>query len=121
LATGQTRSCGCLQAETLKERLENKYINGTDISVLNGGKVPNSRNTSGVIGVTFDKENNKWRATIVFQKKKYELGRHVELEDAAAARKTAEEKLYGDFIEWYNETYPDKKLSRDGKIGKRKK
>lgn len=56
-----------------------------------------SNNTSGVIGVWYDKRKNKWIAEIIVNKKKFYLGSFVEKEDAAKARKTAEDILHGDF------------------------
>lgn len=53
-----------------------------------------SRNTSGVIGVSFDKGMQKWSARIKAAGKYQYLGCYDKLEDAAKARKDAEEK-YG--------------------------
>ena len=60
-------------------------------------------NTSGVTGVRFEK--GKWVATITFQKKDYYLGRYEEMEEAVKARREAEERLHGPFLEWYEEVY----------------
>lgn len=43
----------------------------------------------------------------MFKRKKYYLGGYKELEDAAMARKQAEDNIYGPFLEWYAETYPE--------------
>lgn len=48
-------------------------------------------------------------AAITFQKKVYWLGTFDSIKDAANARKEAENHLYGDFLEWYAETYPNAK------------
>lgn len=60
------------------------------------------RNTSGVKGVSYDRNRNKWSAEIMFQRKRYRLGRYDTLEKAAKVRKEAEDQLHGDFLDWYN-------------------
>ena len=50
---------------------------------------------------------HKYRAYINFQHKQYHLGSYEKLEDAIRARKVAEEKIYGTFLNWYAETYPE--------------
>jgi len=56
-------------------------------------KIPSS-NTSGHIGVCWDKSRNKWLAHITVDKKLKNLGRFINKEDAVKVRKEAEEK-YG--------------------------
>lgn len=54
-------------------------------------------NSSGAIGVHFEKFTNKWKACIKVDYKQINLGRYVNFDDAVIARKNAE-KLY--FGEW---------------------
>ncbi|MEY8396201.1 hypothetical protein AALB64_15525 [Lachnospiraceae bacterium 45-P1] len=49
----------------------------------------------------------KYRAYINFQRKQYSLGLFSRIEDAVAARKEAERQIYGDFLRWYEEAYPE--------------
>ncbi len=65
-------------------------------------------NTSGTTGVWFDKAKGKWCAEIMFKSKKYYLGRYNKKEDAIAVKKIAEKEIFGDFLKWYAETYPEK-------------
>lgn len=65
-------------------------------------------NTSGVRGVTFDKASQKWKAQIVFKGRNYYLGRYINKEDSIKARKMAEEAMFGNFLKWFQETYPDR-------------
>lgn len=51
-------------------------------------------NTSGVSGVAWHKQRNKWRAFIMVDYKQISLGLFTEFEDAVKARKEAEQK-YG--------------------------
>lgn len=54
-------------------------------------------NTSGVKGVHWRKDTNKWTANIWVNKKCVSLGCFNEFEDAVKARKDAEEKYFGEF------------------------
>lgn len=56
-----------------------------------------SGNKSGVSGVTFSKQRNKWRAFITVDYKNVNLGYYDNFEDAVTARKTAEDKYFGEF------------------------
>lgn len=98
LKSGKTQSCGCLQISKVKSL----YVAGTAPCKLDGSRI-RSTNTSGVTGVYYDKSRNLWAAEIMFKHKKYHLGRYAKKEDAIVARKTAEEKIFGDFLKWYDE------------------
>ena len=54
-------------------------------------------NKSGVPGVCWDKDANKWVAKITYKYKRIHLGRFEKLEDARKARKEAEIKYFGEF------------------------
>ena len=54
-------------------------------------------NTSGVTGVYWDKEQNKWEASITYKHKRIKLGKFKIFEDAVKARKEAEDKYFGEF------------------------
>lgn len=54
-------------------------------------------NTSGFIGVHWDKDANKWKAEIRVNKKKINLGRFIKKEDAVITRLHAELKYFGEF------------------------
>lgn len=103
LKSGNTSTCGsCGRSEAVQRDI----VNGTRVCMLN--KSVGSNNTSGYTGVFFNKRKNKWCATITFQGKDYWLGYYFDKGDAIKARQMAEEKLYGDFIEWYNSTHENK-------------
>nr|DAH09532.1 MAG TPA: AP2 domain protein [Caudoviricetes sp.] len=94
------RSCGCAN-DIEKEK-------HTKISIALGNKKIRKDNVSGFNGVR--RANGKWGASITFQKKSYWLGTFDKIEDAVAARKEAERHLYGDFLEWYEASYKNKKV-----------
>lgn len=54
-------------------------------------------NKSGVKGVCFDKQTGKWRAIIKVNFKQLNLGRYADLQEAIAARKTAEQQYFGNW------------------------
>ena len=57
-----------------------------------------SHNSSGIIGVTWNKERNKWQAQIVVNNKNINLGRFDDFENAVKARLDAEKIYFKDFI-----------------------
>lgn len=54
-------------------------------------------NSSGVPGVSWSKDRNKWEAYISYEGKRHHLGRFVSFDDAVAARKAAEERYFGEY------------------------
>lgn len=69
-------------------------------------------NTSGYPGVHWFKRKSSWIAYIYFQGKRYFLGQRKNKDEAIALRKEAEEHIFGNFLEWYFEQFPDKKPKR---------
>ena len=67
------------------------HVSGTSVDMIRSKKTP-TNNTSGVRGVYLIK--GKWSAKIVFQKKQYHLGSFDSIDDAASARKDAEQLLF---------------------------
>lgn len=116
LAKGFSRikSCGCAQEKARKNNMKKAsevYLNGcvenTSVYSIKPKKMLKN-NTSGVRGVTFDKASQKWKAQIVFKGRNYYLGRYINKEDAIRARKMAEEAMFGNFLKWFQDTYPDR-------------
>jgi hypothetical protein len=66
-----------------------------------------SANTSGVVGVGWDKRRRKWEARIKVSGKTINLGRFVRKEDAIAARRAAEVKYFDEFAprHWMSELH----------------
>lgn len=91
---------------------KNKYkkmcVDGTMPCKLNGDNI-RSTNTSGITGVHWDKNRNLWKAEITFKSKRYNLGRYADKDLAIKARKKAEEELFGNFLEWYENVYKKEK------------
>jgi hypothetical protein len=97
-------SCGCINLETMKEKLG--QIDGTTATLLNN--TVSISNSSGFRGVSYDKSRRKFAAQIGFKRKQYHLGRYSTPEEAAEVRKIAEQRIWGDFLEWYNNEYRKK-------------
>lgn len=99
------QSCGCLRKKyyaNKKKFLGVTNIKGTCVERIKSKKL-NKNNKSGIKGVFWDKSRNQWCAKIMFKKKEYNLGRFSDKKQAIKARKQAEKKLYGKFLEWYDE------------------
>lgn len=90
LVYGHTKSCGCL-----KDKEYRTLIDGTVIECLDSKL--NKNNTSGVKGVYRNK--NRWVAYITFKQKRYHLGAYSTIDEAAHARKQAEEKFFLPLLE----------------------
>lgn len=108
LEHGNTKSCGCLRKELPIKNLRKYDFQDTNITKLNDTLLKN--NTTGVKGVYFDKERGKYRAYIEINKKRHRLGRYNTLEEAAQARKRAEEELWQPVIEEYEEEVKNEEL-----------
>lgn len=114
LKTGHTKSCGCYNRESSSNRLKDKKFttarekyrkdnflkDGTSLALINPKKL-RKNNTSGVNGVFWDKQLQKYRAYIFVKKEKINLGCYSKLEDAKKARELAEDKYYKPIIDKY--------------------
>ena len=93
------KSCGCQKKEH-DQKLQTylTHVAGTSVDMLKSKKIPTD-NTTGYKGVYLIR--GKYVAKIVFQKKQYFLGTYEKIEDAAEARKEAEEVLFDGVAEHY--------------------
>lgn len=97
LQSGHSTSCGC--KNDIKKNIH--FVNGTNVDLIRSSKIFTT-NTSGVRGVYWSKRQNKWVAQITFQGKTKHLGSFKTIEEAASVRKHAEERVFGEFLEWYD-------------------
>ena len=98
LTSGNTRSCGCLREETRRENMRKAihFVGGTCVErIASRGTAAN--NTSGHRGV-YRRENGRWRASIGFRGKVYNLGSFESYEAAVEARLAAEKEFYDRFL-----------------------
>ncbi len=85
-----------INRNTLDDRKVNLRFANQSLNGFNQ-KIP-KHNTSGVVGVIWDKFRNKWRSEIMYKDKHYYLGRYDNFDDAVTARKKGELKYYGEVI-----------------------
>lgn len=90
-------SCGCLREERGEEMLDSYLFKGTRVTNLQ----MKTKSESGIKGVR-KVPSGRYTATIWFQNKKIHLGTFDTLEQAAAARRAAEEKYFKPIIEEFN-------------------
>ena len=76
-------------------RIENLRLANHSDNAMNAGLF--SHNTTGVRGVSFNKRDQVFYAQLKLQRRTLHLGSFKTLEEAAAARKSAEMTLCGDF------------------------
>lgn len=99
LRYGNMKSCGCRKKEHDQElRTFLTHVAGTSVEMLRSRKLP-TNNTTGIKGVYLVR--GKYMAKIVFQKKQYFLGTYDNIEDAAAARREAEELINDVVVDFY--------------------
>lgn len=110
----KVKSCGCAQTQTRKKNIQKAqetFLNGCvenfSVYCIKPKKMLKN-NTSGVRGITYDRTAQKWQVQIVFKGKTYKLGRYINKEDSIKARKMAEEAMFGNFLKWFQDTYPDR-------------
>lgn len=118
LTHNPNKHCGCMNDKQLdkgRDCVKAFCVEGTNVIAITSTRKLNQNNTTGVRGVnTYTNRNGqqKYRAIIVFKRKQYHLGVFDTIEDAAKARKQAEEQIYGEFLKWYQENQLNK--IRDG-------
>jgi len=114
LIHGSVRSCGCLREESVLGNFE--FFEGTIVTKIRNDSVQKN-NTSGFRGVCWCRATRKWISYISFKHKRYNLGRYDELNDAVNIRKQAEEKIFGEFLKWYDSIKSERVLLND-ELGK---
>lgn len=95
LTKGNAQSCGCLQREAVRAL----FRDGTAPCKLRESDRPRASNTSGCTGVSWDAARQKWAAEIRFRGIRHFLGRYSDKRDAIAARKEAEARIFGDYLD----------------------
>lgn len=110
---GVTKSCSCTRRKNIsagKSFRDQLCADGTFIPGISPERALNKNSTTGVRGISVLHTKNcgeRYRAYIYFRRKQYTLGTYATIEEATEARKEAEERIYGNFLLWYAEQYPD--------------
>ncbi|MBQ8647829.1 MAG: hypothetical protein IJ484_06790, partial [Oscillospiraceae bacterium] len=99
LAYANQKSCGCLQRAHKASLYQSlTHVDGTSLDMLKSDRLP-ANNTTGVRGVYLIR--GRYVARLVFQHRAYRLGSYPDLASAAAARRRAEEQVYGSTVAYY--------------------
>jgi len=112
LKNGNVRSCGCVYESNLSEAgkkggavtSKKQCVENTNLQAINytlSGKL-RKNNTSGKTGVMWISGKGKWEAKITFKKKVYHLGYYDNFDEAVKIREQAENLVFKEFVEWYN-------------------
>ena len=90
-------------------------VDGTSVLCIKPDRAVNKNSTTGHKGIS-QYPDGRYRAYIYFKRKQYHLGIYDTLQQAVEARKIAEEKIYGGFIEWYTEKFPQQweRINKNG-------
>lgn len=117
IKTGIDSCAECARAnlDEGQEIAKSAWVEGTSILSITPDRALNKNSTTGHKGVS-RYANGRYRAYITFKRKQYHLGQFDTLEEAIEARQTAEKKIFGDFIKWYAEEYPERwaKINKNG-------
>ncbi len=110
VVSGQAKTCGHDRHKNLGDGLKisnDRHVDGTFLSAIDGGRQINKNNTSGYKGVSYMSKSGKYRAYINFKRKQYFLGCYDDIKQAVAAREAAEKEIYGNFLKWYATEHPE--------------
>lgn len=97
LLEGHTISCGCYRNECSRHNF--KLYDGTSIQQITSP--PTKANKTGVRGVSFCKEKEKYLAQLKIRGQYHFLGYYETIDEAAKARHEAEELYYAPVIDAY--------------------
>lgn len=109
IKNGEITSCGCKRKvfrkdnfKKARKELKKGFQEGTFINLISNNKI-RKNNSSGITGVTIRKNKycTSYIATIYVQGKNIRIGTFRNIEDAAKARKEAEDKYFKPIIEKY--------------------
>lgn len=98
LKSGHTTSCGCAKGNGDRPMPSPTYVDGTCAEMLGPKRVRRDSST-GVTGVEWLPKRGRYRAVINLRGRRTYLGSFRSLEEAAAARREAEDRLYRPFLE----------------------
>lgn len=104
LVSGKKKTCGN-HNKGKEAKIKKLFIEGTEPTKLENPERLRATNTSGRTGVYYDKTRKLWCAEIMFKRKKYYLGRYKDIKEAIKVRKKAEEEIFGEFLNWYQNDF----------------
>lgn len=91
-------------SDLVVDHIDNNQLNNSSSNLRACTQAENSlncrkslANSSGVKGVSFDKESGKWAAYVQTNGKLKKIGRYANIEDAAKAVRSSRETLHGEY------------------------
>lgn len=81
-----------------QDTIRNSDVEGANLKFISPNRKINRNNTTGIRGVSFITSKQKYRAQITFKGKAISLGEFDNIDDAAEARKKAEEEIFESFL-----------------------
>lgn len=105
LTGGTCLSCGCLHSDSVNDRMQRIAALKTNPDTIRYCTKPRKDSKTGITGVTYNKKRGLYIARISFKGVRYTLKESSDIEQCIAARKEAEEALFGNVLEWYDATY----------------
>ena len=105
LTSGGVSSCGCEEVKNRRKqnnKLHDMIVKDTNVSIIKK-KEANKNSSTGIRGVHWCTSKQKYIAEITFQKKRYYLCSSLDIEVCKQARQEAEEHLFVNFLEWYEQ------------------
>lgn len=107
LTNGHTQSCGCIHKDDLKNNNKKRfekyrkrnYVEGTSIAKIKS-KIP-SNNQSGIKGVYWHTQTQKWVAKLIYQGHAYQK-EFKEKDKAIKYKKELEEKYFNPILDKYS-------------------
>ncbi|HJE96341.1 MAG TPA: alcohol dehydrogenase [Ligilactobacillus acidipiscis] len=107
LRQGNVKSCGCSKRNQPREVIEsrikslrkNNWVEGTNLNSLRSEA--NKQSKSGIRGVTFNKQQQKWCASLTLKGQRVLCKLFSNKQDAINARAAAERKYFAPILEKY--------------------
>lgn len=97
-----------------RKKLDNRLENLREVTVSQNqiNKSMQKNNTSGVVGVSWDKDRGMWHVMITVNKKHINLGRYTDLEVAKSVRLEAEKKYHKEYTPIERKAYEEDKKNQ---------
>lgn len=102
LKRGVVVSCGCRRLEGIAKGqnvIRSSDVDSTNLCSISTSRKLNTNNKTGVRGVSWAKDKQKYHAQITLKRRNYHLVYFNTIEEVVNARKQAEEDLYGKFVD----------------------
>ena len=112
VTSGSIQSCGCLNRELSRERLQRGHVMGTNLyRIRQEGDPAQKNNTSGCPGVWFDASHNRYMVRMEFQKVLYRVYTY-DWDEAVWIRQMFV-KYRHEFIAWWNSLTPEQQVEEN--------